>query len=132
MKQNKIIIAIAFFTVLLFAQANAADTTEGTSSLPVELKFAGTVKNQPLIQLKFSGTEEETEFSITITDQDGVELYNKTVYGKNFVKQFLLNTNELEDAVLQFEITGKKSGKKAVYKVSRQQQVTELMDVVKL
>ena len=132
MKQNKIIIAIAFLTVMLFAQANAADTTEGTTSLPVELKFAGMVKNQPLIQLKFSGTEEETEFNITITDQYGVELYNNTVNGKNFVKQFLLNTYELEDAVLQFEITGKKSGKKALYKVSRQQQVTELMDVVKL
>ena len=132
MKQNKIIIAIAFFTVMLFAQANAADTTEGTTSLPVELKFAGMVKNQPLIQLKFSGTEEETEFNITITDQYGVELYNNTVNGKNFVKQFLLNTNDLGDAVLQFEITGKKSGKKALYKVSRQQQVTELMDVVKL
>jgi butyrate kinase len=132
MKQNKIIIAIAFFTVLLFAQANATDTTEGITSLPVELKFAGTIKNQPLIQLKFSGTEEETEFNITITDQHGVELYNNTVNGKNFVKQFLLNTNDLEDAVLQFEITGKKSGKKAVYKVSRLQQVTELMDVVKL
>lgn len=132
MKQNKIIIAIAFFSVMLFAQANAADTTEGTTSLPVELKFVGTVKNQPLIQLKFSGTEEETEFNITITDQYGVELYNNTVNGKNFVKQFLLNTNDLGDAVLQFEITGKKSGKKALYKVSRQQQVTELMDVVKL
>jgi butyrate kinase len=132
MKQNKIIIAIAFFSVMLFAQANATDTTEGITSLPVELKFAGTIKNQPLIQLKFSGTEEETEFNITITDQHGVELYNNTVNGKNFVKQFLLNTNDLEDAVLQFEITGKKSGKKAVYKVSRLQQVTELMDVVKL
>lgn len=132
MKQNKIIIATALFMVLLFAQANATDTTEYTNSLPVELKFAGTIKNQPLIQLKFSGTEEETEFNITITDQNGFEFYNTTVKGKNMVKQFLLNTNDLEDAVLLFEITGKKSGKKAVYKVSRQQQETELMDVVKL
>ena len=132
MKQNKIIIAIAFFTVMLFAQANAADTSEGTTSLPVELKFAGTIKNQPLIQLSFTGSEEETEFNITITDQYGLELYNTIVKGKKFVKQFLLNTDDLGDAVLLFEITGKKSGKKAVYKVSRQRQVTEQMDVVKL
>jgi len=132
MKQIRIIIAIAIFSVFNFANANAADTTGGNNNLPVELKYAGTFKNQPLIQLNFTGSAQDNAFRIVITDEAGIELYNTDVKGDVFSKQFLLNTDDLGDAVLKFEITGKKSGNKAVYKVSRQHQVTQQMDVVKL
>ena len=135
MKRNKIIIAITLFSVMLFTQANAADTaaTYGINSLPVELKYAGNYKNQPLIQLNFAGTKEESVFRISVTDQSGVVLYTGDVRGENnFSKQFLLNTDDLGDAVLKFEITGRKSGKTAVFQVSRKQKLTEQMDVVKL
>ena len=132
MKQIKIIIAIAIFSALNFMQVNAADTTDNSTALPVELKFAGTFKNQPLIQLNFTGSTEDNAFRIVITDNAGIELYNNDVKGDVFSKQFLLNTDDLGDAVLHFEITGRKSGKKAIYKVSRQQQVTQQMDVLKL
>jgi hypothetical protein len=112
--------------------ANAADTTAGINNLPVELKYAGIYKNQPLVQLNFSGTKEENEFSISVTDQAGMVLYRADVKGESFSKQFLLNTDDLDNAVLKFEITGKKSGKKAVYQVSRQEKFTQQMDVVKL
>ena len=71
-------------------------------------------------------------FRIVITDEAGIELYNADVKGDVFSKQFLLNTEDLGDAILHFEITGRKSGRKALYKVSRQRQVTQQMDVVKL
>jgi hypothetical protein len=57
-------------------------------------------------------------------------LYNANVKGEIFSKQFLLNMDDLGDAILKFEITGKKSGKTVSYRVNRQ--VTEQMDVVKL
>lgn len=132
MKQIKIIIAIAIFSVLGFTQATAGDTASGNSTLPVELKYAGIYKNQPLILLNFTGSTEDNVFSISITDEYGIELYNADVKGNVFTKQFLLNTDDLGDAVLKFEITGKKSGKKAVYQVSRLQQISEQMNVVKL
>jgi hypothetical protein len=132
MKQTRIILAIVIFSVIGFMQANAGDTTYDNSTLPVELKYAGTFKNQPLIQLNFTGSTEDHVFSISITDESGFELYNGDAKGTIFSKQFLLNTDDLGDAVLQFVITGKSSGKKAVYKVSRQQQVSEQMNVVKL
>jgi len=132
MKQIKIIIAIAIFSALNFTQVIAADTTGSTSTLPVELKYAGTFKNQPLIQLNFNGSTEDNVFRIVITDEAGIELYNADVKGDVFSKQFLLNTEDLGDAILHFEITGRKSGRKALYKVSRQRQVTQQMDVVKL
>ena len=132
MKQIKIIIATVLFSVLGFIQVNASDTTLETPALPVELKFAGTFKNQPLVQLNFTGSTEDNAYSISVTDESGIVLYNADVKGGIFSKQFLLNTNDLGDAVLNFEITGRKSGKKVVYKVSRQTNVSEQMDIVKL
>ena len=132
MKQIKIIIATVLFSVLGFIQVNASDTTLETPALPVELKFAGTFKNQPLVQLNFTGSTEDNAYSISVTDESGIVLYNADVKGGVFSKQFLLNTDDLGDAVLNFEITGRKSGKKAVYKVSRQTNVSEQMDIVKL
>ena len=132
MKQIKIIIATVLFSVLGFIQVNASDTILETPALPVELKFAGTFKNQPLVQLNFTGSTEDNAYSISVTDESGIVLYNADVKGGIFSKQFLLNTNDLGDAVLNFEITGRKSGKKVVYKVSRQTNVSEQMDIVKL
>lgn len=132
MKQIKNIIAIALFSVIGFTPVMAADTTE-TPTFPVELKYAGTFKNQPLIQLNFAGSTEDKVFNITITDETGVVLYNADVKGDVFSKQFLLNTDDLGDAILKFEISGRKSGKSVSYRVNRQkQEVTEQMDVVKL
>lgn len=132
MKQIKIFINFVIFSVLSFTQVTGADTSVKTNSLPVELKVAGTFKNQPLVQLNFTGTSEDNVFKIVITDQAGIELYNSDVKGMVFSKQFLLNSDDLGDAILYFEITGKKSGKKVLYKVKRQQQITQQMDVVKM
>ena len=129
MKQIKTIIAIAIFSVISVMQVNAADTTTLNPALPVELKYAGTFKNQPLIQLNFSGSKDENVFNIVITDEAGVVFYNADLKGEVFSKQFLLNTDDLGSVVLKFEITGKKSGKTVSYRVNRQ--VTEQMDVVK-
>lgn len=132
MKQIRIIIATVLFSVFGFTQIIASDTTAGTTALPVELKFAGTFKNQPLIQLNFTGTGEDKVFSISITDETGIVLYSADVKASAFAKQFLLNTDDLGDAVLNFEITGRKTGKKVAYKVSRHTEVSEQMDIVKL
>ena len=130
MKQIKTIIAIAVFSFFIFMQVNAADTTTLNPALPVELKYAGTFKNQPLIQLNFAGSKDENVFNIIITDESGVVFYNADLKGETFSKQFLLNTDDLGDAVLKFEITGKRSGKTVSYQVNRN--VTEQMNVVKL
>ena len=132
MKQIRTLIATALFVLLISAQANAADTIRNNNSLPVELKYAGTIKDQPLLLLNFSGSKEDNEFSISVTDEAGIVLYTANVKGEKFSKQFLLNTDDLGDAILRFEITGKKSGKKTAYQVSMRRKITEQMDLVKL
>jgi hypothetical protein len=132
MKQIRIIIAIAAFSVLNMTQLSAADTTENPTVLPVELKLVGTFNNQPLVSLSFTGASADKAFSISITDEAGIVLYSDDVKGTIFTKQFLLNTDDLGDAVLLFEITGKNTGQVVQYKVSRQRNVSAQLDVVKL
>lgn len=132
MKQVKTFFAVAIFSIFSFTQEAVANTADKTNTLPVELTIEGTFNNQPLVQLNFTASEDDNVFKILITDEAGVELYNSEVKGTVFSKQFLLNTDDLGDAVLYFEITGKKSGKKTVYKLNRQQQVTQKLKVVKL
>ncbi len=132
MKHNKMIIALAFFLLTVITQAIAHTTDDSITSLPVELKLVGTLDEGPLLQLNFSGSKDENEFSISISDEAGILLYSGKVKGEIFSRKFLLNAEELGDAVLRFVITGTKSRKTAVYQVSSQRRVIEQMDVVKL
>jgi len=132
MKHTKAIIVAVLFSLLTLTHVNAADTTFGMNAVPVELKYAGTYKNQPVLMLNFSGTKEENQFSITIADQNGVVLYSTDAKGEKFSKQFILNTDELGDAVLKFEVSSRKTGKSVAFQVSRQTLISEQMNVVKL
>ncbi len=132
MNHTKTIIVAALFSLTTLTHVNAADTTAGSNAVPVELKYAGTYKNQPVFMLNFSGTKEENQFSISIADENGVVLYSGNVNGEKFSKQFILNTDDLGDAVLKFEVSSRKTGKAVVFQVSRQTLISEQMNVVKL
>jgi len=94
---------IAAFTIAFVSPALANDEKK---TIPVELKFVGTIRNQPLFHLVFSGTE-ETEFTVTVHDVYGNVFYKENVKGGSFIKKFLLNTEELDEADLKFEVTSK-------------------------
>lgn len=127
MKQNKRIFVIVFAALLSFVQVNALGIHRNPTTVPVELKLVGSFQNQPLLQLDFSGSKEENQFIISITDETGLVLYNADVKGEVFSKQFLLNTDNLGDAVLNFAITGKRSGKTVNYRVTPQAVTTEVV-----
>ncbi len=131
MKQIKSIIAIAIFLLLSFTSVLASKTPNSISTLPVELNYMGVIKNQPLFQLSFSGSEEDNEFNITIVDENGYVFYNENVKGKKIIKQFLFNAEDLSTAKIHFEITGKKSGKTVVYNINRQTKIIEEINVIK-
>jgi hypothetical protein len=132
MKQIQTIIVIAIFSLVSTTGVFAGKTPDSISALPVELNYMGVVKNQPLFQLNFSGSEEENEFNITITDENGYVFYNENVSGQKFSKQFLLNTDDLSITKIHFAITGKKSGKTVSYNINRQTKIIEDFNVTKL
>lgn len=124
---NTRLIAIAFvalFTVAFTAPALANDEKK---IIPVELKFIGNIKNQPLFHMSFNSTE-QSEYTITVRDEYGNVLYKDKVKGGIFTKKFLLNTEELGDAELVFEVTGKNYEKPVVFEINKYTRYVE--DVV--
>ena len=117
--RNNRLIAVAFLTFFSGTSINL-QANDKDSLVPVELKYVGNIKNQPLFQLSFAGSPEQNEFIIHVTDQYGTALYKENIKGETFSKKFLLNTDEIGDELVRFEITCKKSGKSVTYEVNRQ------------
>ncbi len=117
--RNNRIIAIAFMTVFSATAFAVPKTGETEKDVPVSLSYAGTIQEQPLFQLSFYGNKENDDFTITIRDEWGNRLYRENIKAENFSKKFLLNTEEISDETLTFEIISNKTGKKVQYEVNR-------------
>ena len=111
---------VAFFTVFSMAATHSALANDSSRALPVELKYVGSINNQPLVQLTFAGNAEENEFTIIVRDEEGNSLYRETIKGENFFKKFLLNNDEIGESTVRFEVISKRSNKSVVFEVSRE------------
>lgn len=114
---NNRLIAIAFLTVFSLATAPAV-FANGGKEVPVELKYVGNIKNQHIFQLNVAGSAEQDEFAITIRDEYGNQVYRENIKAENFTKKFLFNTDELNEASVQFEVFSKKTKKSVVYAIN--------------
>ncbi|MEI9810587.1 MAG: hypothetical protein WDO16_23455 [Bacteroidota bacterium] len=98
---------------------------DGSKVLPVELKYNGLVNNQPLYKLIVNGNPEHDEFTIIIRDGKMNTMYRENIKGENFTKSFLLNTEEMGDNTLHFEIISKKTKKSVTYEINRNTHLEE-------
>ncbi|OSZ80537.1 hypothetical protein CAP36_04610 [Chitinophagaceae bacterium IBVUCB2] len=128
---NNRIIAIAFLTVFTVALAPAAMAIEKKPLVPAELVFVGNIKNQPLFQLTVAGSAAQNEFTINITDEFGVSLYRENIKGENFSKKFLLNTDEIGDNTLTFEVFCKNTKQSVTYEVNRNSRFVQDLAITK-
>ena len=124
---NTRIFAIALAVTFTTAFNSPALAIDEKKPIPVEMKFIGNVENQPVFELIFTGTE-ENEFTIVVRDEFNYELYRDNIKAGYVTKKFLLNTEELGDAAIQFEITDKKSNETVIFEVNKKQSFIE--DVV--
>ena len=124
---NNRLVAIAFITLFSLSMSPAVMANDKKPTVPVELKFAGLIKGQPLFQLNFSGNPQQDEFTIIINDEYGNSLYRENIKGEIFSKKFLLNTDEIGDNTLRFEIFCKKTKQSVTYEVNRNTRFVEEM-----
>lgn len=117
--RNNQILVIAFLTIFSTAAIAAPKNGEPGKDVPVSLSYAGSIKQQPLFQLSFYGNKENDDFTIIIRDDYGNNLYRENIKAENFTKKFLLNTEEIGDDMLAFEIISNKTGKNVTYIVNR-------------
>lgn len=116
--------AIATFVALSLFVTTASATNE-TKNIPgVELQMVGRIANQPVFQIDFNNTESD-EFLLTITDDNGVELYTERLTGKNLSKKFRLNTEELGSTPVNVQIRSRKSNKIETFRINRNTRLVE-------
>jgi hypothetical protein len=131
-KNNRLIV-IAFFTVFAVSALPAIAMAHGKNpEIPVELKLIGSIKNQPLFQLDFNGNADENEFIIIIKDDTGNSLYRENIKGEVFSKKFLVNTDEMGDSALIFEVVSRKTNKRVSFQVNNNHHVVEETVINKL
>ena len=115
---NKRLVIIAFFTVFSTASSPVIANHKCGEGL-VELKLVRWIKDQPMFQLCFAGDSQNDEFTIIIRDELNSVLYQQKTVGQFFSKNFLLNTPEIGDATLKFEILNNRKNSSIVYKINR-------------
>jgi hypothetical protein len=125
------VLAIALMASFTMAFTSPALANEDKKAVPVELKFIGNVKENPMFHLVFNG-KEETEYTIVVRDEYGNALYRENVKGASFVKKFILNTESLDDSKLKFEVSSKSYAKPVVFEVNTEFSYSENIVVNKL
>jgi hypothetical protein len=115
--RNNRLIAVAFVTLFSTA-AFANDSTAVRPVNPIELKYTGMIRNNPLFQLVVSADPAFDDFTIVISDTYGNNLYRQNIKAENFTKNFLLNADEIGDDPIRFEIRSEKAKNFVVYEIS--------------
>ena len=121
---------IALFIVFSLVATATWANDEKNGSPTAELKYIGSLNNQPMFQLNLSSAD-EGEFRIAIKDQFGEVLYSERVKAKTFTRKFRLDTENLGDAVLRVEVKSGKN-KPEVFTINRNTRFVEETSISKL
>ncbi len=121
------VLAIALAAIFTLTAAFPALANDEKKAIPVELRFIGNVNDQPVFQLSFD-SDQNSEFLVVVRDEFNTVLYKDIVKGVRNSKKFLLNTDELGDMVISFEIIGGKDEKPVIYEVNKKSRMVQ--DVV--
>jgi len=125
-------LAIAFVTMFTLAMTPATHATDDKITHTVELKFLGNFRSHPVFELSITNPGTEKEFVINIRDEYGNSLYTEVISSSVISKKFLLNTDEIGDDHIRFEVTGRKSNKTVVYEVNQNTRSVEETLVTKV
>ena len=118
------IVAVALATLFTVALSAPVFANNEKNEAPVELKYLGEFKGQPVFELTFNN-KNESEFIVTIVDQYKNVLYRDVVKSDIASKKYMLNTDQANNVALQFEITGKKSNSTVAYEIRQKSRVVE-------
>lgn len=128
--KNKII-AIALFAVTSITTSTKVLANDEKNNVKSELKYIGNVNNQPVFHLVLDNIAAQ-DFTVIIRDEYSNVLYRYSSNDGSFNKKFQLNTEDIGDDAVRFEITTGKNQKPVVYEVNRNTRTVEEVVVSKL
>ena len=129
MKNNKMM-ALALVAMMVMGTTTAA-LANGGSDDPIELKFLGNYKSQPIFQLNLHNAD-AAEFTITVKDNNDVVLYSEKLKGAEISRKYRLNTDEIELSGVTFEVTNRKTNKTVTYTVNNSTRMVTEIEVAKM
>ena len=129
---NNRLIAFAFLTLISSGFSSPLSAAGQNPFVPVELKFAGLVKDNPLFELSFTGNAGQNNFTVIISDDYGHSIYKETFRGENFSKKFLLNADEIGEENLQFKIYCNNTKSSVTYNVNRNTRTVQDIAITKV
>lgn len=128
------VVAISLFTFCTMAFAHPTFAHIKIDN-PVELKFIGKIKDQPVFQLNLNYKETEVYY-INIKDENYNVLYSEKIKGANLSRKYRLDIDPSElnsvGFIVRVEVTSAKTHKSEVYKMSSHTSVTTDIVVAKL
>ena len=125
------LIVMSILTLFMAVVVSPSMANAQQQGMPVELKFVGNLKDQPLFHLVFDSPE-ETDYTITVRDAFGNVYYRENVKGSRFVKKFLIKSEDLDEGELQFEVSSKGYSKPVVFEVNNHMQYVQNVVVNKV
>ena len=123
-------IATLVLALAVSSAAMANDENKKGSALPgVEFKYVGKVGNNPAFVLNLTNENQE-EYIIRFRDAQGTVLYMNSVKS-NLTQRFIIDTEQVESNTLFVEVTSRKSKKREVFTIKRNQTVVDETVVAK-
>ena len=108
----------AFVLFAVFTMSFTTNTgTPGKSENPAELKYIGSVDNQPQFQLDLKNTESD-EFLIVIRNKNNEVLFKEKIKGANISRKYRLNLDEYNFTGVTFEVVSKNTKSRIGYTVN--------------
>ena len=115
--KTSILLSLSFVLALAFS-ANANPILPINPNQQVELKYAGTIDNNPVYQLNLVNLDLKGTFMVSISDKNGVNLYRENVSAVSFSKKFLINRDELGNDPVRVEISFSGDKKVVLYEIN--------------
>jgi len=127
------IITIGLFTLCTMGLSLATFANVKTDE-PIELKFIGKTKDQPVFQLNLNNNE-TAEYFITIKDRYHNIMFSEKVEGVHISRKYRLDISEEDlmssDFGISVEVTSAETHKTQVYKISSRAQVVQNFEVAR-
>jgi hypothetical protein len=120
-------IFLAAILMLGIIPAVSAQTSNKTNPAVVDIKYLGSVDNQPIFQVEFDNASQEN-IHVSITDEDGNVLYGEKFRDKKFSRKFKFEKSNSDPFKLKFTLTGDNAKLSQVFEVNTK--VWTVQDVV--
>jgi hypothetical protein len=128
---NTRIIAVALVAVFAVAFTSPVLANESKEPQPVELKYIGQYKTYPVFEVNLNA-EESSDFIVIIRDDQQNIVYKDFIKSGTTSKKYVVNTDEVGDIPLKFEIVNKKTDKSVVFEINKSTRTVQDMVVSKL